>query len=81
MPYNDFRTNLLAITAQLVLVFSFFSTILLKADMAGEVLTDDRVGNLMVAVNLPIAVFCVGCAPRREGTHVGDGGPRQAGGH
>jgi hypothetical protein len=50
---------LLAITAQLILVFSFFSTILLKADMAGEVLTHDRVGVLMVVVNLPMALFFV----------------------
>ena len=59
MPYNDFRTNLLAITAQLILVFSFFSTILLKADMAGELLTQERVGVLMVVVNLPMALFFV----------------------
>merc|ERR1712166_1305819 len=59
LPYNDFRTNLLAITAQLILVFSFFSTILLKADMAGEVLTPNRVGVLMVVVNLPMALFFV----------------------
>ena len=50
---------MLAITAQLILVFSFFSTILLKADMAGEVLTHDRVGVLMVVVNLPMAMFFV----------------------
>ena len=50
---------MLAITAQLILVFSFFSTILLKADMAGEVLTHGRVGVLMVVVNLPMALFFV----------------------
>ena len=50
---------MLAIAAQLILVFSFFSTILLKADMAGEVLTHDRVGVLMVVVNLPMAMFFV----------------------
>ena len=50
---------MLAITAQLILVFSFFSTILLKADMAGEVLTHDRVGVLMVVVNVPMALFFV----------------------
>ena len=50
---------MLAITAQLILVFSFFSTILLKADMAGEVLTHNRVGVLMVVVNLPMALFFV----------------------
>ena len=50
---------MLSITAQLILVFSFFSTILLKADMAGEVLTHGRVGVLMVVVNLPMALFFV----------------------
>jgi hypothetical protein len=50
---------LLAITAQLILVFSFFSTILLKADTAGELLTHDRVGVLMVVVNVPMALFFV----------------------
>lgn len=50
---------MLAITAQLILVFSFFSTILLKADTAGELLTHDRVGVLMVVVNLPMALFFV----------------------
>ena len=59
LPYRDFRTNVLAIMGQLILVFSFFSTVLLKADMAGEVLTDDRVGILMVVVNVPMAVFFV----------------------
>ena len=34
MPYNEIRTNLLATAAQLILVFSFFSTVLLKADDA-----------------------------------------------
>ena len=47
---------MLAITAQLILVFSFFSTILLKADTAGELLTHDRVGVLMVVVNVPMAL-------------------------
>ena len=50
---------MLAITAQLILVFSFFSTILLKADTAGELLTHDRVGVLMVVVNVPMALFFV----------------------
>ena len=50
---------MLAITAQLILVFSFFSTILLKADAAGELLTHDRVGVLMVVVNVPMAIFFV----------------------
>ena len=50
---------MLSITAQLILVFSFFSTILLKADMAGEVLPHNRVGVLMVVVNLPMALFFV----------------------
>ena len=50
---------MLAVTAQLILVFSFFSTILLKADMAGELLTHDRVGVLMVVVNVPMALFFV----------------------
>ena len=50
---------MLAITAQLISVFSFFSTILLKADAAGELLTHDRVGVLMVVVNLPMALFFV----------------------
>ena len=36
-----------------------FSTILLKADMAGELLTDERIGIIMVAVNLPMVVFFV----------------------
>ena len=39
------------------MVFSFFSTILLKADTAGELLTHDRVGVLMVVVNVPMALF------------------------
>ena len=59
MPYNDSWTNLLAITAQLILVFTYFATILLKADMAGELVTDDGIGLLMVCVNLPMAVFFV----------------------
>ena len=50
---------MLAITAQLILVFSFFSTILLKADTAGELLTHDRVGVLMVVANVPMALFFV----------------------
>ena len=41
------------------MVFSFFSTILLKADTAGELLTHDRVGVLMVVVNVPMALFFV----------------------
>ena len=40
-------------------MFSFFSTILLKADTAGELLTHDRVGVLMVVVNVPMALFFV----------------------
>eukprot|EP01051_Picozoa_sp_SAG22_P004264 SAG22_NODE_224_length_14744_cov_7.467668_10_plen_95_part_00 len=50
---------MLAITAQVILVFIFFATILLKAYMAGEMMTDDRVGILMVAVNVPMAFFFV----------------------
>eukprot|EP01050_Picozoa_sp_SAG11_P025711 SAG11_NODE_5895_length_1439_cov_1.245522_1_plen_53_part_10 len=53
MPYTDHRTNVLAIMGQVILVFSFFATILLKADMNGEVLTDERIGIIMVAVNIP----------------------------
>ena len=37
MPYTDQRTNTLAIIAQSIQAFSYFSTILLKVDMNGEV--------------------------------------------
>jgi hypothetical protein len=57
MPYNDIRTNHLAIGGQAILVFSYFASILLKVDTDGEVLTDDLVGALMVAVNIPMALY------------------------
>lgn len=58
-PYRDPRTNFLAIVGQCILVFSFFSTILLKADVSGEVLTTDKIGILMVAVNVSMFVFFI----------------------
>ena len=58
-PYRHSNTNILAIIGQCILVFSFFSTILLKADISGEVLSIDRIGILMVAVNVPMAAFFI----------------------
>jgi hypothetical protein len=58
-PYRHANTNFLAIIGQCVLVFSFFSTILLKADISGEVLTSDSIGILMVVVNVPMAAFFI----------------------
>eukprot|EP01051_Picozoa_sp_SAG22_P008820 SAG22_NODE_695_length_7843_cov_2.924587_4_plen_160_part_00 len=59
MPYSDCRTNVLSIMGQMVLVFSFFATILLKADMHGELLTDDHIGIIMVVAHLPMMIYFV----------------------
>jgi hypothetical protein len=59
MPYNNRRTNILAILSQSVKVFSYFSTILLKIDLQGEVLTPEGIGLFMVGINLPMAVYFV----------------------
>ena len=48
MPYTDQRTNILAIIAQSIQAFSYFSTILLKVDMNGEVLTSRDIGLIMI---------------------------------
>jgi hypothetical protein len=46
-PYNDRRTNILAAIGQSILAFSYLSTILLKADHEGEVLTQQTIGYLV----------------------------------
>jgi hypothetical protein len=59
MPFNDFRTNFLAIMGQVILVISYFSTILLKIDLVGERLTHDDIGLLMTSVHVPMAMYFV----------------------
>eukprot|EP01043_Picozoa_sp_COSAG02_P066227 COSAG02_NODE_10236_length_1989_cov_3.931513_2_plen_263_part_00 len=57
MPFNDQRTNMLAIIAQFIQAFSYFSTILLKVDLRGEVLTPRDIGIMMIGINLPMTVY------------------------
>ena len=57
MPFTDQRTNVLAITAQCIQAFSYFSTILLKVDLRGEVLTPRDIGIMMIGINLPMTVY------------------------
>ena len=57
MPYNDRRTNNLAIISQSIKVFSYFSTILLKVDLQGEVMTPHGIALFMLGVNIPMAAY------------------------
>ena len=57
MPFTDQRTNVLAIIAQCIQAFSYFSTILLKVDLRGEVLTPRDIGIMMIGINLPMTVY------------------------
>jgi hypothetical protein len=59
MPFNDFRTNLLAIMGQVILVVSYFSTILLKVDLVGERMTHDDIGLMMTLFHVPMAMYFV----------------------
>ena len=55
MPYNDIRTNLLAIGGQAILVFSYFASILLKVDTDGENVGYFVNGNLIVSDKLLVS--------------------------
>eukprot|EP01043_Picozoa_sp_COSAG02_P044632 COSAG02_NODE_4005_length_5922_cov_40.612227_3_plen_97_part_00 len=59
MPYTDHRTNILAIVAQSIQAFSYFSTILLKVDLNGEILSQTDIGVMMVGVNVRLLSFPV----------------------
>ena len=59
MPYNDFRTNVLAILSQSVMVISYFSTIMLKLDeeTRGTWITEAGISYIMIAVNVPMGFY------------------------
>ena len=58
-PYADERTNILAIMGQMVIVFSYFATILLKVreEERSDTINDENIGLAMLLANIPIALY------------------------
>merc|ERR1712072_1627994 len=59
MPFLHQPTNVLSIVGHCIASLSYFATILLKVDLKGEVLTPNGVGVIMIAVNVPMALYFV----------------------
>merc|ERR1712072_691856 len=59
MPFLPQPTNVLSIVGHCIASLSYFATILLKVDLKGEVLTPNGVGVIMIAVNVPMALYFV----------------------
>jgi hypothetical protein len=58
-PYQDGKTNILAIVGQLIVVLSFLSALLLRVDLVGEAFTVDMIGGVILLANVPMMGFLV----------------------
>ena len=58
-PYSDTRTNVLAVAGQIVVVFSFFATILLKVreEDRSEFINNENIGLAMLLINVPMGLY------------------------
>ena len=74
MPYNDIRTNVLAILSQSIMVISYFSTIMLKLDeeTRGTWLTEAGISYIMIAVNVT-APIVLALGTMRWNSRIGEG--------
>jgi hypothetical protein len=64
-PFADPRTNVLAIAGQMVIVFSYFATILLKVreEDRSDAITDENIGLAMLLVNVPLGLYFIYVRP------------------
>ena len=51
-PYEETRTNTLAVLGQAIIVFAYLSAVVLRVDLQGEVFNSDQVGYVMIASNI-----------------------------
>lgn len=56
-PYSHGPTNIVAIISQCISVCNYFATVLLKADLEGQVIDEDSVGFAMLMLNVPMLCY------------------------
>jgi hypothetical protein len=56
-PYYERRTNVLAVSGQILIVIAYLSAVLLQVDLTGEWFTNDHIGYVMVLSNIPMSVY------------------------
>ena len=56
-PYNSLKTNVLAMWGQLMVAIAYYSSMLLKIDLEGELLTRDIIGYIILGANAPMVLY------------------------
>lgn len=58
-PYDDYKTNILALAGQAIVVLSFLSALLLRVDLSAEAFTVDMIGFVILASNIPMMGYLI----------------------
>jgi hypothetical protein len=58
-PYLSLKTNLLSIFGQTMICAAYYSSILLRIDLQGELISHNTIGAAILVTNIPMAVYFV----------------------